>query len=133
MKHFVIGRTRNGHIQFFRYLFVGGSSSVVDLLIYGYLTEFLGVHYLLAALFSYLFGLVWNHTLCILWVFESRHDRLREFLMVFLISLGGLFWTELLLYLSVAIFGIHRFVARFIVLWIVLGWNFGMRKVYVFH
>ena len=133
MKHLLFGKTNHGGMQFFRYLFVGGSSSVVDLIAYGIFTELLGVHYLAAAFFSYMTGLVWNHTLSVLWVFEHRHDRLKEYALVFLISIGGLLWTELLLYLFVDLGRLHHFLARIVVMWIVLIWNFGMRKAYVFH
>ena len=134
IKKFVLGPAGNGRIQFLRYLFVGGSAAVVDLTLYGVMTEGLRIHYLLAAFFAYMVGLVWNYLLSILWVFDkSRHKRTKEITLVFLISIGGLFWTELLLYLFVEYGGIYHFSARIIALWIVLAWNFGMRKIYVFH
>lgn len=133
MRTLLTGKSSAVHIQFVRYLFVGGSAAVVDLFSFAVLHRMLHVHYLLAAFFAYMLGLAWNHTLSVIWIFESKHDKKTEFLMVFLIALGGLLWTELLLWLSVSVLGADAIVAKIVVLWIVLIWNFGMRKVIVFH
>lgn len=134
MKHWIVGRTRQPHIQFFRYFFVGGVSTVVDLAVYGGLLYAFGhAFYLIFAFFSYMIGLLTNHILCLLWVFERKHSRRKEYAMVFFIAVGGLLWTELLLWLGVDFFGGHPFSMRFIVVFIVLGWNFYMRKLFVFH
>jgi putative flippase GtrA len=133
MKHLIIGCPRSSYVQFFRYIFVGGSASIVDLIAFALIIKYLGMHYLLAAFFAYMIGLVWNYTLGLLWVFKSRHRKLIEFAMVFVIALGGLFWTEVLLWIAVEYFDLMPLVGKFIVLWIVLFWNFGMRKLFVFH
>ena len=116
-----------------RYIFVGGSAAVADLLVFAVLVRYIGMHYLISAFFAYMLGLLWNYILSLMWIFESRHRRWLEFTMVFLIALGGLFWTELLLWIFVGLMQIVPIISKIIVLWIVLLWNFGMRKVYVFH
>ena len=134
MKHLLCGQSNNGYVQFFRYFFVGGSSAVVDLTIYGLLLYYFGSSlYLFFAFVSYMIGLTWNHFLCLLWVFERKHNKSKEFTMVFLIAMGGLFWTELLLWIGVAFLHGPPFLTKAIVLCIVLIWNFGMRKLLVFH
>lgn len=133
MKRLFIGRTRTVHVQFLRYLFVGGSSAILDLSIYTTLTEIFFVHYLIANLVAFAFGLSWNYLLGILWVFESKHQRAKEAAMVFAIAFMGLLWTELILWLLVEYGEIHHFVAKIVAIWVVLFWNFGMRKFYVFH
>lgn len=133
MRHFIFGRTRSIHIQFLRYFFVGGSAAIVDLLVFAVLVEYLDIHYLLAALIAYMFGLAWNHIICLLWVFQSKHGRLKEVVMVVLIAFGGLFWTELILFGLVDLGGMQEIIAKMISQVIVLVWNFGMRKIYVFH
>ncbi len=133
MKHLIFGPATSTKVQFFRYLFVGGSSAVIDLVAFAYFTESLNIHYMMSAFLAYTLGLFWNHILGILWVFQSKHNRKKEFLMVFFISFGGLLWTELLLYIFISLMGIHGVLAKFISQWIVLFWNFGMRKLYVFH
>jgi len=134
MKHWVFGSTDSARIQFFRYFFVGASSAVVDLTVYGALLYAFGFRfYLFHAFIAYMFGLAWNHMLCLLWVFKRRHSRRKEYSMVFAIALGGLFWTEFLLWIGVSLLGGHPFFTKAAVLFIVLIWNFGMRKKFVFH
>ena len=134
MKQWVFGRTKSARIQFFRYFFVGASSAVVDLTIYGALLYLAGAHlYLFHAFIAYMFGLAWNHMFCLCWVFERKHSRRKEYSIVFLIAMGGLFWTEFLLWIGVSFFGGHPFFTKMGVLFIVLLWNFGMRKKFVFH
>ena len=133
MKHWFFGPVTSPRIQFFRYVFVGGSAAVVNLVVYGVLTELLGMYYLLAAFIGYTLGFIWNYVTSLLWVFTSRHSRRREVVMVVIITIGGLLWTELILYLFVEFAHLHHFLAMFITLWIVLLWNFGMRKRFVFH
>lgn len=133
MKHYIFGRPQNGHIQFLRYLIVGGTSTVVDLAVFAVCTTYFGIHYLFAAFIAYMFGLAWNYSFSLLWVFESKHSRTKEMLMVFLVALGGLFWTELFLWIGVDIFGYIPFPTKCVVVVIVLFWNYGMRKLYVFH
>jgi len=133
MKHWFFGPVTSARIQFLRYVFVGGSSAVVNLVSYGFFTGALRINYLLAAFFGYSLGFLWNYTISILWVFKSRHSRGKEVVMVIIITIGGLLWTEVFLYGFVEFIHLHHFLAMFITLWIVLIWNFGMRKRFVFH
>ena len=133
MKHFIFGRAKNIHIQFLRYFFVGGSASVVDLLVYSILITVVDTHYALAAFLGYMFGLSWNYVISLAWVFESKHNRVKEILMVFCIAIGGLLWTWLILYILIDFAGIDAIIAKILSQIIVLFWNFGMRKYYVFH
>jgi putative flippase GtrA len=133
MKHWFIGPVTSARIQFLRYIFVGGTAAVVNLVSYGFFTEGLAIHYLLAAFLGYTLGFLWNYLISVLWVFKSRHSRRREVVMVVVITMGGLLWTELILYFFVEFGHLHHFLGMFITLWIVLIWNFGMRKKFVFH
>lgn len=116
-----------------RYFFVGGTAAVVDLLVYSLLIKYAGMHYIPAAFLAYMAGLSWNHLLCVFWVFESKHDRGKELLMVFLIAVGGILWTWLILYLLIDMAGMDAIIAKIISQILVLFWNFSMRKFYVFH
>lgn len=120
-------------MQFLRYFFVGGSAAVLDLLVFTVLITYAGMHYILAAFLAYMCGLAWNHFLCVFWVFDSKHDRAKELLMVFLIALGGLLWTWVILYILIDVFGLDAVISKMISQILVLFWNFTMRKFYVFH
>ena len=133
MKHWFFGPATSARIQFLRYIFVGGPSAVVNLVAYAFFIEVMHMHYLLAAFLGYTLGFLWNYLTSIVWVFKSRHSRTKEIAMVIVITVGGLFWTEVILYFFVEFIHLHHFVSMFITLWIVLIWNFWMRKRYVFH
>jgi putative flippase GtrA len=132
LRPWVIGKTHSTRIQFFRYFFVGGSSAVVDFITYVIFLQ-LGTHYLLAQLFAYCVGFIWNYTFAILWVFQMTGRVVREVVVVFIITLLGLLWTELLLYMFVDFVGIGEIVGKIIATAIVLFWNFGARKVWVYR
>ena len=129
----LIEKTKTAHMQFLRYFFVGGSSAVVDLLVFTVLVKHMEFHYILAAFVGYMMGLAWNHFLCIAWVFESKHNRTKELAMVFVIAVGGLLWTWLILYLLIDVASMDEVIAKMISQILVLFWNFSMRKFYVFH
>lgn len=133
MKRLLFGRPSSARIQFLRYVFVGGSAAVIHLSSFHLLMEILGLHYLIANVVSFIFSWSWNYAISLLWVFESKHKRGPEALMVLLISFGGLMWNQLLLYLFVEFGSLHPLLANIIATWIVLGWNFSMRKAFVFH
>jgi putative flippase GtrA len=131
-KHF-LRKSADIHMQFLRYFFVGGSAAVVDLIIFTALLQYAEIHYVAAAFLAYFFGLSWNHFLCIIWVFESKHQRMRELLTIFAIAIGGLLWTWLILYIAIDFFGLDPIISKMISQMLVLFWNFTMRKFYVFH
>lgn len=120
-------------MQFLRYFFVGGTAAVVDLLVFTVLVKNFNVHYILAAFVAYMVGLAWNHVLCVIWVFESKHHRTKEILMVFGIAVGGLLLTWLILWLLIDLAGIDAVISKMVSQILVLFWNFTMRKFYVFH
>jgi glycosyltransferase involved in cell wall biosynthesis len=125
-------KTQNAHLQFLRYFIVGGSSSVLDFATYAILSTVIGVNYFAAAFAGYTLGFVMNHSLCVLWVFESKMERKKEVALSYAIAIGGLLWTEVLLWLAVDVFGIGLLIARLGAMVIVLAWNFFMRKFFVF-
>ena len=133
IRKILLDKTQAMHMQFLRYFFVGGSAAVVDLLVFTVLVTYFDLHYAIAAFIGYMLGLMWNHFLCIIWVFESKHDRAKEIFMVFAIALGGLLWTWLILYLLIDIAGFDAVISKMISQILVLFWNFTMRKFYVFH
>ena len=133
IRKLIIDKTQVAHLQFLRYFFVGGSAAVIDLLTFTVMVTYMDIHWALAAFIGYMWGLAWNYFLCVYWVFESKHNRAKEFLMIFLIAIGGLIWTELILFGLIGSFGLDEVISKAISQIIVLFWNFGMRKFYVFH
>lgn len=132
-RHWFIGPARSTRVQFFRYFWVGGISTVIDFSVFAFCLRFLGMHYLLAQFFAYCVGFVANYLLSILWVFQKTNRMAREIAVLFLLTMLGLLWTELLLYLFID--GIHwmELPSKICATIIVLFWNFGARRFIVYR
>lgn len=128
----IIKKTDNGLLQFFRYLIAGGTASLIDIMILFVLYKTLGINYLIAAALGFLFGVATNYTINTLIVFESGGKKKTEFSIFALIGIGGLLWTELILWIFVDNFGVPVMISKLIAIVLVLNWNFFMRKKFVF-
>ncbi len=132
-RHWIFGPARSTRVQFFRYFWVGGISTVVDFAVFMFCVRFLGIHYLVAQFFAYCTGFVTNYVLSILWVFQKTNQLVREITVVFIITMFGLLWTELLLYLFIDGFHWTEMTAKVCATIIVLFWNFGARRLIVYR
>jgi putative flippase GtrA len=96
--------TENGFVQFFRFVFVGGIATVVDVAVVTLSYEVWGLQAaaltflgfdagaLLAGTLGFLVGLTVNYLLSIVWIFRNSNiNRVREFLSFALIGVVGLF------------------------------------------
>ena len=99
------------------------------------LTQFGGVHYLVAAGIAFLIGLSINYALSIKWVFNRRsiQDKRMEFLLFALIGLAGLGLNELLIWLFTEIARFHYLASKIISTMFVYLWNFFARKYSLFR
>lgn len=135
MRKLFINPTDNTYIQFFRYLFVGGTAFLVDAGCL-FLLEKLGLNYLLAAMFAFVVGLVVNFILSKLLVFkgnETISSNKVEFLVYAIIGVIGLGLTELILYLFTEKLLVYFMVSKVIAAMVVLIWNFVARKVTLYN
>ncbi|MDD3486845.1 MAG: GtrA family protein [Candidatus Moranbacteria bacterium] len=129
----VAGRKIGKHyLQFFRYLICGGFATLTDAGALFVLTHYFAAHYLFAAGFSYLCGISVNYTLNTKLVFKSSGKYHREIPIFVLIGLGGLLWTEVIMWLLVGKLKIYVMFAKAAAIIFVLMWNFFMRKKFVF-
>lgn len=127
--------TTNPLIQFFRYVFVGGCSFLVDAGVL-WLFTLAGMHYLLAACFGFVAGLLLNFVLSRALVFraqKARVGRVLEFAGYALIGLIGLGLTEALLYFFTEIVLFHYMISKVIAAAVVLFWNFFARKLLLYR
>jgi len=119
--------------QFFRYLFCGGTATLVDLIILFSFTNIFHFNYLLAAAVGFSGGVATNYTLNIALVFQSSGKLKKEFPLFAFFSIIGLLLTETILWILVDRFGMYLIFAKLIAVVIVLNWNFFMRKKFVFR
>ena len=135
LKGIFITPTKNGFIQFFRYVFVGGIATVVDWGILFLLTDFAHIYHLVSAIIAFIAGLVTNFILSKIFVFKANEARVKpvlEFISYAIIGVIGLGITELILFLFTDRMGIHYMISKVIATVVVLAWNYFARKILIY-
>jgi putative flippase GtrA len=128
------GSTDTLSVQLFRYTLVGGVAFLVDIGSLGAAVEVLHINYLVSATMAFLFGLLTNYALSILWVFNHRksQSRLNEFLIFSIIGAAGLGLNELFIWIFTELLLFHYLVSKLFSTVFVYLWNFFARKYALF-
>lgn len=128
--------TKNGFLQFFRYVFVGGIATIVDWGTLFLLTDYLHIYHLISAVFSFVAGLITNFLLSKLLVFNANEAKVKpfmEFLSYAAIGVIGLGITELIMFVFTNLWTVHYMISKMIATVIVLIWNYTARKTLVYN
>lgn len=106
----------------------------IDFAILVALTEAAGLHYLLAAGFSFLVGTTLSYLLSILWVFPVRRfsSKAAEYLLYIAVGVVGLGLNEALLWFFTETVGIFYMVSKACAGSLIFFWSFGARKLILF-
>lgn len=123
--------TDNIFLQMFRYLFVGTASFLIDFFIYIGLIEIFNVNYLISAAIAFAISVLANYYLSTSWVFNQSNieNRVIEFNLFILISIMGLVFTEILLFIFIDWLSIGYIISKIIASLLVMLWNFSARRV----
>lgn len=126
-----VEKTDNIFLQFFRFIFVGGTAFIIDFFIYFALVQFLNVNYLISAAIAFFISVLANYYLSTSWVFNQSQieNRAIEFNIFLAISFVGLIFTEILLYVFTDMFSINYLWSKIFASILVLFWNFSARRV----
>ncbi len=125
-------------IQLFRSLFVGGVATVVDFLVAAIVREVLGGNDIISNASGFVFGLITNYFISILWVFKKHNMNLaEEFGFFALIGIVGLIINTIIVYFLGKLLNsdeirIMFYVAKIIATLITLIWNFAARKIILY-
>lgn len=113
---------------------IGCFSTVVDIGLLYFFTEYFGIWYIYSATLSYTCGMIVNFVLNKYLNFrDTSRDYLRQFLSFALISLSSLALNLGVLYLTVEVFSINYLIGKVLAVIIVFFWNyFGQSKI-TFH
>lgn len=127
-------KTDNLYLQFFRYIFVGGTAFVVDFFFLYFFSDICGIYYLISAILSFIISVLVNYLMSTKWVFNQDNidNKVLEFNLFIIISTIGLGFTEILLYFFTDILGLYYLISKIIAAIIVLFWNFLARR-YMFY
>ncbi|MBI5680415.1 MAG: GtrA family protein [Methanobacterium sp.] len=128
-------QTDNTHIQFFRYIFVGGIAFIVDFGSLFILTQYFGIYYLFSAAIAFILGLIANYALSIKWVFNKRtlNNIWSEFTIFTVIGVIGLGLTVLFMWFFTEYITLYYLFSKIITASLVLFWNFSARKITLFR
>lgn len=122
------------HIQFIRYFFVGGFSTVVHFSIYSILLEIYGVDWLISQSIGFVFGLITNYSIAIKFVFTNRNmeNKWHERIIYFLSAFVGFLIDTALLSLFIEWLGWNPHLAKVFSVAVTFNWNFFSKKLTIF-
>ena len=139
---FGIDYTNNEFVKIILYLFVGGTAALVEwglfYLFFYYLLVGLGlsVDVLTMVATALAFGLstLYHYFLGNMLVFDSgsKYDKSKELSLVFLVSIMGLVFNLVLMYVFVGLLSWQPMLAKVITSCIVVVWNYLSRKKWIF-
>ena len=139
---FGIDYTNNEFVKIILYLFVGGTAALVEwglfYLFFYYLLLGLGlsVDTLTMVATALAFGLstLYHYFLGNILVFDSgsKYDKSKELSLVFLVSIMGLVFNLVLMYVFVGLLSWQPMLAKVITSCIVVVWNYLSRKKWIF-
>jgi len=119
--------------KIFKFGLVGISGILVNMSVLWYLTEFVGLYYLVSSLFAIELSIINNFIWNDLWTFKSgvlhkRSSRLQRLITFHVISVGGLVINWGVLYLLTSVVGVYYLIANLIGILLAFGWNFMMNR-----
>ena len=131
----------NEYAKIFFYLCIGGSAAIAEWLMFyffnGFYTSFfdnsaLRISVSTATAFS--LATVYHYILGNIFVFESgrRYERKNELTLVFVVSIIGLLWNLLLMWIFTSGLSIEPVPAKIIASAVVTVWNYQSRKKWIF-
>lgn len=123
------------HSEFNRYFIAGCIAFIADFSVLVFVTEVLGVHYLLSNIAGYAAGLAVSYTINVNWVFKHRRfgdRRAREFSYFTFIVVVGLGISELALWLATESIEVPYTTAKVISAVFVFLFNFVAKKILLF-
>lgn len=94
------------------YGIIGGMSSGLDFLLYTALVEFVGLNYMLANCISVLAGILVSFLLNRKYNFKVEDKTVRRFLIFLSVGLGGLLFSNLILYLCIEYLFVNELVSK---------------------
>ena len=122
--------------QVFRYGVVGATNTGIDFGVYTFLTRvvpFFETRILFANAISFTFALTWGFYWNRRWTFRRTDDSTRRYVRFFLVSLGGLGWTNLVLGFLVRQMGWYDLWAKAATIIVAFAWNFSMHRLWTFR
>jgi dolichol-phosphate mannosyltransferase len=123
-------------LRFVRFLAVGASGLLVNMLLLGFATENLGLYYLLSAILATQGSTLWNFGLTEHWVFASgreKQGRTTRFMLFLIMNNAALVLRGPLLFLLTSGFGMHYLLSNLISLVTLTILRFAVADSWIWH
>lgn len=120
--------------KLYQYIVVGGIAAIVDISLFLLLRQYLFLHYLILATFSFIVATLVNYALCNYVVFKQQHARSTQarFALTYLVSGVGLTIHHTCLFFAFEFLSFPIVVSKIFAMGAAFGWNFLSRKHFVF-
>lgn len=119
-------------LQIIKFGIVGVVATVVDCGVLVLLKEFLHVDVLVSSAISFCVSVAVNYILSMTFVFKSKNrDKIGEFLLFVLLSIGGLCLNQLILWIGIRFTDVYYLMIKAIALVVVPVYNFITRKLFL--
>lgn len=121
-------------IKIILYLFVGGTAALVEWAFFYGFNRGMGIGYLPATAMAFALATLYHYFLGNILVFTSgvRYGRSKELSLVFAVSVMGLAFNLLLMYIFVGMLFLRPMFAKIIASGIVVVWNYLARRRWIF-
>ncbi len=140
---FGIDYTDNEFVKLVLYLFTGGTAALVEWALFYLLLNCLVANFpnlfispiMLATAAAFTVSTLYHYFLGNVLVFDSgsRYGRSREIELVFLVSIAGLCFNLVLMYIFTGLLALAPLPAKIIASCIVVAWNYLSRKKWIFR
>ena len=118
--------------QLFRFAIVGVIAAIIDMGVLVVLKEFLFFPVLIASAISFTASVIVNYLLSMAFVFKSKgENKIKEFVIFVLLSIGGLGLNQLILWLGVTFTTTYYLIVKILAMIIVPIYNFITRKLFL--
>lgn len=126
--------------QFISYFFVGGVAAIVEWVMFFVFANVLNVHYFVSTVIAFIFSTTANWILGRITTFKDntsyKDKKVKEAVLIFVVSAIGLVFNLILMYLFVTVFGFNGKIgstcSKIAATGIVFIWNFLIRKLVIY-
>lgn len=131
--HQKINNLYQKHQQILHYFIMAGVIVTIEFLSYTFML-WLGMNYLIAVPFSMAIGIFLNWIGCRVFIFKKgRHAPSKEFILVLIVSLIGVGFQLVVVYVVASLLGLSPILGKAIAIVVTFFWNYWARKRYIFN
>ena len=120
-------------LQIFKFVIVGGISTIIDWIIYYICYKYLNINPLISNIIGFSISVIYNFIASINWVFNVDKSKNKKsiFVQFIVFSVIGLLISEALLFVFINKIGLHAMLSKIIATAIVMTFNFITRKMFL--